>query len=160
MRESKRAFIRVILTNLAYCNNAINFYAYMCLSSEFRKEWIKMILDVFYCFKYCRPKNISSVCTTSTTLGSDDRLNEAKSKKPYDRPDKKPMYNQDSSELPSNQPFIERDALETFKENTKNKKLIYYKSKNRPTDNSNKNNNNFNEESEQSSFINPNSTFV
>lgn len=89
MRDSQRSFIRTILTHIAYFNNAINFYVYMCLSSEFRAEWWMFMRRVFYCC--CRrpaasAKNLTSLCTTTTTtLGSDERLDDER-KRPTQRP--------------------------------------------------------------------------
>lgn len=78
MRESKQSFIRTILTHFAYCNNVVNFYVYLALSSEFRREWLKIVSGVFYCCKSLNPKNVTSVCTTTTTtLGSNENLNRA-----------------------------------------------------------------------------------
>lgn len=70
MRESRRTFIRVVLVYIAYFNNAINFYVYLALSSEFRRAFWRMIS--------CKGKSSassfikSSMCTTSTTLDDDD----------------------------------------------------------------------------------------
>lgn len=79
VREAKRSFIRTILTHIAYSNNAVNFYAYLCLSSEFRREWLALMSRMFYCCRWMSPKNVTSACTTTTTtLGSSDRLDETK----------------------------------------------------------------------------------
>lgn len=78
MRDSKRSFIRVILTHIAYCNNAVNFYVYLCLSSEFRREWFKLVASICYCFKSLSPKTITTCTTTTTTLGSDEMLDKRK----------------------------------------------------------------------------------
>ena len=65
VRGSKREFIKVVLRYIGYCNNAINFYLYLLLSKEFRKEFLNAVKTLF---GFSNP----GLCTTSTSIGSLD----------------------------------------------------------------------------------------
>jgi hypothetical protein len=169
VREVKKEFIKVILRYIGYCNNAVNFYVYIVLSNEFRKEFIKTIRSCFKCKKMSLAS--SSLCTRSTEMGSNDLYDS------YESPDKKESNRKNKPKLrikkniynQSEQPFINRstastsiDAVETFKENTRNKKLIYYKD---PDFSSNLSINKHlkgvdEEKTTREPFINPNPTYV
>ena len=133
IRESKREYVKVILRYIAYFNNAINFYIYFSLSSEFRREFINS------CKKLLKIKKSVTMCsTTTTTLGSNDVLN-APISPPRDNgmlptPPKRQIYNKNIDD--SNQPFLSKDqevmqsnnAVEKYKLDNRNAKLFYYKS--------------------------------
>ncbi len=142
VRESKREYIKVILRYIGYFNNAINFYVYIIFSNEFRKEFVKTIRS---CFRLKSITSVTSMCTTSTNLGSNnmlDKVNEMKPLKLSGKLDVKrsrlefkrknyeiPVDNQTSADQFSN-PFNTRnyvDAVELFKHNTRNAKLNHYK---------------------------------
>lgn len=173
VREVKKEFIKVILRYIGYCNNAVNFYVYIVLSNEFRKEFIKTIRSCFKCKKMSLAS--SSLCTRSTEMGSNDLYDS------YESPDKKESNRKNKPKLrikkniynQSEQPFINRstastsiDAVETFKENTRNKKLIYYKDPDFSSNLSiNKHlkgdeENTTRDASSREPFINPNPTYV
>ena len=142
VRESKREYIKVILRYIGYCNNAVNFYIYIIFSNEFRKEFVKTIRSCF------RIKSITStMCTTSTTLGSNNMLDNVEMKpmkpikpliikrsrlefktKQYDMP--ADNETNERNDEPFLNPFNTRnyvDAVELFKHNTRNAKLNHYK---------------------------------
>lgn len=142
--EVKKEYIKVVLRYVAYINNAINFYIYICFSSEFRKEFAGLFTN---CKKYKPISSAVSKCTTSTSLPSIQ--DEMKPLPPRTKPilrqglkiNRKENYAEDEAFL------SHPDAVEQFKQNTKNAKLIYYKQdKLSKTDNG--------------IFINSNSTYV
>jgi hypothetical protein len=134
VRESKREYVKVILRYIAYFNNAINFYIYFSLSSEFRRELINSFK------KMLKIKKSVTLCTTTTTLGSNDVLNAPIS--PRDNgmlptPPKRFIYNRNIDDSnSSSQPFLSKDqevmqsnnAVEKYKLDNRNAKLFYYKS--------------------------------
>lgn len=178
VRESKREYVKVVLRYIAYFNNAINFYIYICFSSEFRKEFVKSIKSML------RIKGGVSLCSTGTTtlgsnnvLNNDDNIRVQESGMIPTKPAstrKMPIYNRYSnntnSTSDSNQPFIANDeeailrsnnAVEKFKQNTRNTKLFYYKSNSKYRDQSKfrKNDDDFNNNINKP-FISPYPTYV
>lgn len=163
VKESKKEYIKAVLRYIGYFNNAINFYVYICLSSEFRKEFVSLFRN---CMHYKPLSSTVTRCTTSTTLGSNDNLqNTANVKLPprtkpiVRRPLKftaKQKYNVQEQQG-FTQPFIENnaeDAVEQFKQNTKQAKLVYYKMGNEQK------NEKFKFTSKSQTFINSDSTYV
>ena len=115
VRLSRRLLIRSILRYIGYFNNAVNFYVYFLLSSEFRKEFIKAVKTMFKV-----GPNQLSLCTRSTEMGSVNMLSTPQ----------KPQKNYEDSSI-TNQPFLSQsaseDAVELYKKNTRNANLYHYK---------------------------------
>ena len=160
---SKREYIKVVLRYIGYFNNAINFYVYFSLSSEFRKEFIKTIRSYFKCFNFC--KETTALCTTTTTLGSNDSLSSDSLRPGSNR--SKAVYRKKKSNYTTTERFIKQktlssslDASETFKENTKKAKLIYYKEPNFSSINKRLNTSEKTDTLSNEPFINSNPTFV
>ena len=165
MRGSKKEYIKVVLRYIGYFNNAINFYVYVCLSSEFRKEFVRTVRSLFECVYCCKQK--AGLCTTSTTLGSNYSFDDSSEASP---PKPKRLLRIKKSNASRNERFrkqktlsSELDALENFKEGTKKSKLMYYKE---PNFSSNLSINEQwkvsakNKNSPVEPFINPNPTYV
>lgn len=128
VRKSKRELVKGILRYIAYFNNALNFYLYFCLSSEFRREFFEIIFKL-------KMKELTS-CTHSTSMGSRQDL-------PKDIRQTKPIYRRklefkkynDYSES-TDQPFLSssrysNDHVELYKKKTRTQKLIHYMPKDR-----------------------------
>ncbi|CAF0758738.1 unnamed protein product [Brachionus calyciflorus] len=140
MNEVKKEYIKIVLRYIGYCNNAINFYVYICLSSEFRKEFGNLWR---LCFKFKPISSTVSKCTTSTSLASlnnQDKMPLPPITKPIVRKGLKfNKYNEkentNSTEL--HRPFLNKqnseDGVEKFKQHTKSKQLTFYKSENNPS---------------------------
>jgi hypothetical protein len=161
MRSSKKEYIKVVLRYLGYFNNAINFYVYISLSTEFRKEFVKTIRYFFKCLNVCKQK--PTLCTTSTTLESTNSFDDS-SESGQTKP--KRLIRIKKANVSKEERYIKQktlssslDALETFKENTKSSKLVYYKNPNLKTNLHEKNMEN-SENSTTEPFINHNPTYV
>ncbi len=61
VRKTRRELVKSILKYIAYFNNAVNFYIYISLSSEFRREFVKTLVACF------STKDLVT-CTKSTEL--------------------------------------------------------------------------------------------
>jgi len=125
VRKTQRELVKSILRYIAYFNNAINFYIYISLSSEFRREFFKSISA---CFK---TKELVA-CTKSTDL-PEFKEND----KPLPRTKqivRKPLafkrYEDNSEE-----PFLERnstrsgnshDSVEIYKKKTRKAPLVHF----------------------------------
>lgn len=125
----KLQYIKVVLKYIAYINNAINFYLYVSLSSEFRKEFIQL----FKSFKKMKSFSNFSKCTASTSVESSDEHEEQNRSRPIRKPIERKglkFKNLDAkNQADLVKPFIDsnQDALEQFKINNRYKKLFFYR---------------------------------
>ncbi|RNA34640.1 G-coupled receptor -like protein [Brachionus plicatilis] len=149
----KLQYIKVVLKYIAYINNAINFYVYVALSSEFRKEFVRLVRC---CLKLRVISSTVSKCTTSTSVGSLDKFDDKQRPLP---PITKPIVRKGlkfENQADLTRPFIDpnKNALEQFKFNNRQKKAFIYK-------NDKKSNPIIPEENnEKSLFVNSVSTYV
>lgn len=152
----KLQYIKVVLKYIAYINNAINFYVYFVLSSEFRKEFVNLLKC---CSKIKIISSTVSKCTNSTSVSTLEKIEEKQRPLP---PITKPIVrkrlklkNYDDNETDLTKPFIQTNlnALERFKFSNRQKKLTFYK-------NVKKSNPIISDKSQNQIFINSESTYV
>ena len=125
----KLQYIKVVLNYIAYINNAINFYLYVSLSTEFRKEFIQLFISC----KTLKPFSSISKCTTLTRVESFDKNEEQKESRPLRRPIVRKGLKFKNFDLKNQvdlaKPFIssDQDAVEQYKIKNRYKRLFFYK---------------------------------
>lgn len=128
VRKTKRELVKTVLRYIAYFNNAVNFYLYFFLSSEFRREFFKSMGVIF------KVKELTS-CTGSTEVqGQSNMLPKEIKINPRTKPiyrnqleARKSKYSDEAANeaLLDNSPrFV--SGVDQFKTNTRRSPLVHY----------------------------------
>lgn len=133
VRKTKRELIQTILRYIAYFNNAVNFYIYFFLSSEFRREFLKTLGIIF------KVRSLTS-CTRSTDIQQSNKQQESP-KLIKMGPRTKPIYrgqleftkykdSENAGETLLNGDSPRRgNGVEKFKKTTRKSPLVHYANK-------------------------------
>lgn len=129
VRKTKRELVKTVLRYIAYFNNAVNFYLYFLLSSEFRREFFKSMGVIF------KVKELTS-CTGSTEVQGQNNMVPKEIKinprtKPIYRNQLEASRNKYSDEA-ANEALLDNPSrsvvsgVDRFKTNTRRSPLVHY----------------------------------